>query len=345
MSEENLPIEMIDYLMVKWKKLASWEYPITSAAGIVLLTITFIYLNYSDATILNHILSTILIMYLCSEFAQRILPEIYQPSQMEQNIDTSQDVSTSEISFMVEGTKSYYRILKDLRNDSPGLFCLVACLILMILGYIGMYIAILPLMYAICMCALILPIMLKKSPFIKEQIAKYSKVIFRALIGTGRKLQTELPIVSSSGRDWIQAKAHVLKEELKIFPRKLGFPKRLTGAFPSLFQTPISYQQKKIFWNQVNEELTQTSSQGIEDLQNNNEQFTTENLNESTDASVSVDENDESKNSKVAQEDVDEVKQLDNVTSEEEQQLEGSAVPEVKAIIDTDGSNKVSVEA
>merc|ERR1711899_201281 len=173
-----------------------------------------------------------------------------------------------------------------------------------------------------------------------EQIAKYSKLVFHALIEIVRKLQTELPSVCRSVRDWILAIVQ-FKSIVKIFPRKLGFPKCLTGAFPSLFKIQITYQLKKILWKQANEELNLTLSQGIEDLKNNN----IDSLNENTDGSMSVDENDENKTSKVAQEDVNVVKQFDNVKSEEEQELEVSADPEVKAINDTDGGNKVIVEA
>jgi len=201
MSEENLPVERTEYLIMKWKKLASWEYPITSGAAIILLTITYAYLNYTDASKLNLILSATLTFYLCRIISQTIMPEISPERLMEQNIDTSQDVSMYEINFMLEETKRFYRILKDLRNDSPGLFCFFACLILIIFGYIGIYIAILTLMYAICICALVVPIALRKSPWIKEQIAKYSCLIFRALIDARRRLQTEVPSVSTSGRD------------------------------------------------------------------------------------------------------------------------------------------------
>jgi len=201
MSEENLPIERTEYLIMKWKKLASWEYPKTSGAAIILLTITYVYLNHTTATKLNLILSATLTFYLCRIISQIILPEISPESKIEKNIDTTQDVSMSEINFVLEETKRFCRILKDLQKDSPGLFCLFTCLILLILGYIGIYIAILTLMYAICICALIVPIALRKSPWIKEQIAKYSCLIFHALIDTGRKLQTEEPSVSRAGRD------------------------------------------------------------------------------------------------------------------------------------------------
>jgi len=182
MTEDNVPIDTIDYLMIKWKKLASWESPKTSAATVGIVTLIYWYLNWTDATTTNLILSAILYIYLSSTFAQTIWPEIRSDDQSNSQVHGNEDeVSVSEISFMIEGTKNYYTVLKDLRSDSPGLFCVFTCGFLMLLGYAGTYFTILPLMYAITICGLVMPVALRKSPWMVQQIVKYSYVVGHAV--------------------------------------------------------------------------------------------------------------------------------------------------------------------
>jgi len=192
MTEENLPIDTIDYLMIKWKKLASWESPKTSAATVGIVTLIYWYLNWTDATATNLILSAILYMYLGSTFAQTIWPEIRSDDQSNSQVHANEDevqkaVEASEISFMIEGTKNYYTVLKDLRSDSPGLFCVFTSGVLMLLGYSGTYFTMLPLMYAVTICGLVMPIALRKSPWIVQQIVNYSYVVGNAIVEIQKK--------------------------------------------------------------------------------------------------------------------------------------------------------------
>merc|ERR1712083_714706 len=88
--------------------------------------------------------------------------------------DGEDAIPETEISFMVEETKNYFTVLKDLRSDSPGLFCTLTSGVFVVLLYFGSYISVVPLLYTIAMSGLVMPIIFRKlcreSPWIMEKV-------------------------------------------------------------------------------------------------------------------------------------------------------------------------------
>lgn len=188
MNEETLPIETVDYLMIKWKKLASWENPKYSGATIFIANIAYWYLNWTDSTTLNLTLWAALAVYLSMRFAQTIWPEISYEEKVTKVIDAGEGengIPESEISFMVEETKNYFTILKELRKDSPGLFCLFTSGFLLLLSLVGSYVTLLPLMYSVMMGGLVLPLTFRKlkreSPWIMQRLEKFNIIVLIVL--------------------------------------------------------------------------------------------------------------------------------------------------------------------
>lgn len=180
MADETLPINTMDFLIIKWKKLASWDNPTYSGLAVSIVTIVYLYLNLTDATTLNLALWAIVAAYLSTTFATTIWPEV----MLEQKSDPKSDIGgagdgedaipVTEISFMVEETKNYFTVLKDLRSDSPGLFCTLTSGVFVVLLYFGSYISVVPLLYMLSMSGLVMPIVLRKlcreSPWIVEKL-------------------------------------------------------------------------------------------------------------------------------------------------------------------------------
>jgi len=175
MADETLPIGTIGFLIIKWKKLASWENPTYSGLAVSIVTILYWYLNWTDATTLNLSLWAIVAAYLCTSFATTIWPEVMleQKSDIGGAGDGEDAIPETEISFMVEETKNYFTVLKDLRSDSPGLFCTLTSGVFVVLLYFGRYISVVPLLYTIAMSGLVMPIIFRKlckeSPWIIEK--------------------------------------------------------------------------------------------------------------------------------------------------------------------------------
>jgi len=176
MADETLPINTMDFLIIKWKKLASWDNPTYSGLAVSIVTIVYLYLNWTDATTLNLSLWGIVAAYLSTSFATTIWPEVMleQKSDIGGAGDGEDAIPETEISFMVEETKNYFTVLKDLRSDSPGLFCTLTSGVFVVLLYFGSYISVVPLLYTIAMSGLVMPIIFRKlcreSPWIIEKL-------------------------------------------------------------------------------------------------------------------------------------------------------------------------------
>jgi len=222
MNDDALPIETLDYLMIKWKKLASWEDPKYSFAAIFIATIAYFYLTFTDATTMNLTLWAILIAYLCLAFAQTIWPEM----SYEEKTDTvritaegEEEIPESEISIMVEETKNYYTILKDLRADSPGLFCLFASGLFIITGYLGSYITLLPFLYLIVIGGLVLPLavrrMKKELPWIAEKLGKTKNMVVVVLEDLWEKSKIKIEASGKVIMKWIEYYITRVKELTK----------------------------------------------------------------------------------------------------------------------------------
>lgn len=177
MYQEKLPIHTADYVMMKWKRLATWENPKSSGAAVFAANVIYWYLNWTDSTVLNLVLWASLILYMSAVFAQVVFPEISfkeNTSEGRENGEHTEQIPESEISFIVEGSKTYFVILQELRQDSPGLFCLFVSGAFMLIWYIGAYVSTLHLMYLMIMAGLLLPITIRKlkkeSPWIANQL-------------------------------------------------------------------------------------------------------------------------------------------------------------------------------
>lgn len=230
MNDDTLPIETLDYLMIKWKKLASWEDPKFSFAAIIIVTIVYWYLKLTDATILNLTLWATLIAYLCLAFAQTIWPEI----SYEQKTDTlsstaegEEEIPESEISIMVEETKNYYTILKDLRGDSPGLFCLFASGFFIILSYLGTYMTLLPLLYLTMIGGIVLPLgfrkMKKEFPWIVERLEKTNDMVLVVLQNLWERSKIKMDAWRKATVEWAEYYATIANEHIRRYtPREEG---------------------------------------------------------------------------------------------------------------------------
>merc|ERR1712038_1242102 len=136
------------------------------------------YLKATEHTYLNLALWTLLLVYLYNCVIVPIISEARKPmrpnnqteaeyiisevlsSTLDDSI-TEHDISISEISFFVEDTKTYLTVLRDLRKDSPGMFCLFMSSVLILTCYYGSFVSTGTLVYLLSMASLLLPITMK----------------------------------------------------------------------------------------------------------------------------------------------------------------------------------------
>lgn len=183
--EAPLQLASLDYLMIKWKKVASWENPKYSGLAFAFVTLLYSYLWYTDATTVNLTCYAMLVGYICVTFAETIWPEI--PTMYEEKIEVDsnargeeEEIPESEISIMVEETKNFVQTLIELRANTPGLFCVLCSTFFMILAYFGSMISMLPLLYCVTIVALVMPLasrhLINQFPWVVEKVDKWKDV-------------------------------------------------------------------------------------------------------------------------------------------------------------------------
>jgi len=182
--EDNIIADIIADAFVEikslWKILASWKSPTKSIAAMVAITLVWIYVKMTVHTSGNLALWLILISYVCLVIHKNVRSEtrgyIENEEKLAESEESKEEVSMSEVSFLIEDTKTYYTILANLRQDSPGLFCLLLCPYFLLLGYFGSFIATSTLIYLSLIGAILMPLTLKqlkeKFPMISSSLSK-----------------------------------------------------------------------------------------------------------------------------------------------------------------------------
>jgi len=118
-------------LIENWKHLASWDNTKHSLLALVAINVFCLYLKNTDATTLNLSLYAFLISYVWIEYGQWLWKEAKQLMRFgkEKTIEEEEETtsaSISEVSFMIEETRSKFSALKKLRSETPG-FSVCVC--------------------------------------------------------------------------------------------------------------------------------------------------------------------------------------------------------------------------
>jgi hypothetical protein len=88
-------------------------------------------------------------------------------STTEEEEEEQGTISMSEISFMIEETKTYFSMLRKFRANTPGLFCgILSAFFFMMFWFLGPYCSLLPCLFLALNSCLLLPLALIK---LKEQ--------------------------------------------------------------------------------------------------------------------------------------------------------------------------------
>lgn len=162
----------MDNLYAEWKTLAGWKKPINTIGALTVVNIIWLYLTFiTDATVLNLTLYLVLFLYIGNSF--KSLPDVKNYFGWEKKSTTEEEeeeqgtMSMSEISFMIEGTKTYFSILREFRANTPGLFCgFFSAFFFMMFSTFAPYCSLLPCFFLALNGCLLLPLALIK---LKEQ--------------------------------------------------------------------------------------------------------------------------------------------------------------------------------
>jgi len=172
----------LDNLREQWKHLASWENLNHSISAVVGINALCLYLMFTDATKLNLTVYAILLLYI-SIYGQWIWKSTQhhlgwgKQKTTEEEEEETRSASTSEVSFMIEETKSKFYVLKKFRSDTPGLFCLSLSSFFFFISFIAPYLTLVTCIWLTLMGGLMLPLGMK---LLKDKYPQISDILSKA---------------------------------------------------------------------------------------------------------------------------------------------------------------------
>jgi len=210
----------LNTLKETWKHLASWDNTKHSLLALVGINVLCLYLKYTDATALNLSLYAILTSYVWIEYGQWLWKAAKQQYAhfrgIEATIEEEEETiseSVSEISFMIEETKSKFSALKKFRSETPGLFSTCLFSFFYVLSSIAPYLTLLPCIWMTLMSGLLLPLGLRKLKDRSPEISDASKKIQNMFIVILEDLYKKANVQIRKGMLFAKEKG---KEGLKV---------------------------------------------------------------------------------------------------------------------------------
>lgn len=170
--------------LVQLQELALWIDPKSSVAALAIVHLIYWYLASTSCTVLNLTTWACILGFLYTTWVNRIWPEIRVEKPMEESAWTPVRPEVFSAPELVQFSQmartkivSGLSILRDMRANSPGRFCLVACFTFSVVGYLGAYVTALGLFYYTVVCSLTLPglvrVLAQNHPGIQNQIEAY----------------------------------------------------------------------------------------------------------------------------------------------------------------------------